>query len=122
MLASATEVGYVWLLGEQGTFEQGRVVWVAVSIVVLGLASCIGAFTGSPTRRAILTAVVAGGLLPLGVLALMSIGLPLLVAGILGLSASIQALRDDGATRTIIWAVVAALVAGSVLAVGLVLT
>ena len=83
---------------------------------------CVGAFAASPTSRAILAAIAAGGLLPLGVLGLVSIGLPLLVAGLLGLGASIQALRDAGSTRTVIWAVAAVLAATALLAVRLRLT
>ncbi|HTS15402.1 MAG TPA: hypothetical protein VMH24_07025, partial [Candidatus Sulfotelmatobacter sp.] len=97
----------------------GRVLVVAATMAVAGAASVVGAVTSSPTTRATLAAIAAGPLLPLGVLAAFSIGLPLLVAGLLALGAWIGALRDEGSTRTLIWSVVAALGAAALLAVGL---
>ena len=47
-------------------------------MAVAGAASVVGAITSSPTTRATLAAIPTGGLVPLGVLAAFSIGLPLL--------------------------------------------
>jgi len=126
VLAFATEVGYLWIiLRQQDAVEpgvSGRVLVVAATMAVAGAVGVVGAVTSSPTIRAKLAAIATGGLVPLGVLAAFSIGLPLLVARLLALGACIGALRHDASTRTLIWAVVAALVAAGVLAVGLLLT
>lgn len=59
------------------------------------LATAIGSFTSAPGRVWRLTAG-ASLLLPLGFVGLMSIGLPLLLAGGLALAASSRALADRG--------------------------
>lgn len=69
LLALATALSYGWLLGQQEPVApiSGRVVLVAATIVTLGLARGLGAFTASPGGRAILAAIATGGLVPLGV-------------------------------------------------------
>lgn len=126
VLAFTTEVGYLWIiLRQQDTVEpgvSGRVLVVAVTMAVAGAVSAGGAVTSSPTSRAKLAAFAAGGLLPLGVLAAFSIGLPLLVAGLLALAAGFRALSDDSSVPSVISAVVAALAAAALLGVGFLVT
>ncbi len=123
VLAWATTIGYVLLLVQQDTVEPlaGRVVVVAATMLLLGLAAAIGAFMPRPTSRVVLAAVVVGGLLPLGVLAAMSIGVPLVVAGLLALVAGLQALPAS-APRTLLLAAAAAIASVTLLAVGLLVT
>jgi hypothetical protein len=90
-------------------------------MLILGLAAALGAFMPNPTGRVVLAAAVVGGLLPLGVLAAMSIGVPLVVAGLLALAAGLQALPAS-APWTLLWAVAAAIAAAALLAVGLLVT
>lgn len=123
VLAWATTIGYVMLLAQQDAVEPlaGRVVMVASTMVVLGLAAALGTFMPSPTGRVVLASVVVGGLLPLGVLAAFSIGVPLLVAGFLALAAGLQALPAS-APRTLLWALAAAITSVALLAVGFLVT
>lgn len=71
--------------------QEGDVALWAVAVLVVGAgAAAYGAATGSPHRRA---SLIAAGLLlgALGVLAILSIGLPILVAGVLALVAAMRA-------------------------------
>ena len=123
VLALATAVGYGWLLGQQEPVApiSGRVVLVAATIVALGLTCGLGAFTASPGGRAILAAIATGGLVPLGLLGIFSVGLPLLVAGLVTLTAGLRAL-PDGSPRTPAWAVAGAIATAAILALGFLLT
>jgi hypothetical protein len=57
----------------------------------------------SPALRLPLRAASAGGLLVLGVLALFSIGLPLVVAGAMATGATVRTLRGPLVTSSSLW-------------------
>src|SRR3954452_7863158 len=86
VLALAVLGLYVWIIREQ----QGELALWAVGALLLGAtAAGYGAVRSSPHRRASL--VVAGvTLLALGALAILSIGLPILLAGALCVTASMR--------------------------------
>ena len=123
VLAWVTTVGYVLLLAQQGTAGPiaGRIIVVAAAMLFGGLAAAIGACMPDPSVRVVLGATVAGGLVPLGVLAAFSIGFPLLVAGLLALVAAWRALPAS-ALRTPAWAAAAAIAAAALLAAGFLVT
>ena len=72
----------------------------------------------SPTVRLSFRAGAAGGLLVLGVLALFSIGLPLVVAGVMATGATVRTLRGPLVTSSSLWSVGAAVIAVVVLIAG----
>ena len=123
VLAWAATGGSVLLLAQQDTAEPiaGRIAVVAAVMLVGGLAAATGAFAPDPSIRVLLGAAVAGGLVPLGVLAAFSIGLPLLVAGLLALAAAGRALPASG-PGTAARAAAAAIAAAALLAVGFLVT
>jgi hypothetical protein len=94
VLAGATCIGYVGLIVNQG-FEDdwGRVALVAVTIVVAGAAAAFGAFAHREYLRTAWLAGAAGVLMTLGYLALFSIGLVLVVCGLLAAGAAIAEVR-----------------------------
>ena len=87
-LASATIVGitivlYVLIIVEQGGHEVGRVAFVVlVFLAALALLIATMSFRDAPARG-ISGAAAAGLLLSIGFLAIFSVGLPLLLAGVL---------------------------------------
>jgi hypothetical protein len=85
VITFATAIGYVRLLGQQGDWPgiDARQAFVLTFLAGFAIVSAIGTFARSVSVRAAISAACAGGLLPLGVLALWSIGLPLMVAGAL---------------------------------------
>ncbi len=92
VLALAMLVVYVSVIREQG----GEVaVWAVVVLVADAAAAAYGSVRSSPHRRA--TLVAAGVLLvALGVLALLTIGLPILLAGLLCLVSAARAPAPPG--------------------------
>jgi hypothetical protein len=72
----------------------------------------------STAVRLPLRAAAAGGLLVLGILAISSIGLPLLIAGAMATGATVRTLRGPFATASSLSAVAAAVVAVAVLVAG----
>ena len=81
IVAAGMAVFYVWLIGQQGNQP---LPWVLVVLVVGALLAAYGALWRVPYRRtALVPAVIA--LTVLGVLGILSIGLPILAAGILAL-------------------------------------
>ena len=73
------------IIFDQGDLQAGRVVVVSVFILVVSALAFVGAFASTPSTRTRLTVLGAatGGLLTVGVLGIFSIGLPLLVAGVM---------------------------------------
>lgn len=83
MIVGATTVLYVWLIVEQGDVEVGPFALV-LSLFLAALACVIGALRfHNADARGISGFAAAGILLSMGYLALFSVGLPLLVAGML---------------------------------------
>jgi len=126
VITFATALAYGWLIGQQQALVQppvpiaGRVVMVGTAMALFGLACGVGAFMDS-TPRAVCAAIAWGGLLPLGFLAIFSVGLPLLVAGIVALAAGLQAL-PKARPRTAGWTVGTAGASAFALAIGFLLT
>jgi fucose 4-O-acetylase-like acetyltransferase len=98
VIAVGTDVLYLLIIRSQDPGEPGDLTVPIVAAVILGLAVCAGvaAIASAPATRKILLSIAAAGLFVMGVLGLFSIGLPLLVAGILALVAST---RVASATR-----------------------
>jgi hypothetical protein len=81
VVAAAMAVFYVWLIRQQG---DQPLPWVLIVLLVGALLAAYGALWRVPYRRmALVPAVIA--LTVLGVLGILSIGLPILAAGILAL-------------------------------------
>jgi hypothetical protein len=121
VFALATDAVYlVLILGQRGS--PGDVVtvgFVAAYLVVLAAllaASLLSRW--SVVVRLSLRAGAAGGLLVLGVLAIFSIGLPLLIAGAMATGATVRTLRGPFLSASSISAVAAASVAVAVLVAG----
>ncbi|MGD8202429.1 hypothetical protein ACQE98_17445 [Ornithinimicrobium sp. W1679] len=85
VLAVVMLVVYLVVMREQG---DQPAMW-AVVLLVLGAAAGYGAVRSAPYRRAALLAA-ACGLTALGVLAILTIGLPILFAGVLCLVAAVR--------------------------------
>ena len=93
VVALSTDVLYLSIIGSQGEQDPGEWVTVAVvALVILALAGCAGAAAAGtrPATRKVLLAIAAAGLLILGLLAIFSIGLLLLVAGLLSVVAWVR--------------------------------
>jgi hypothetical protein len=89
VIASVTALGYIRILGQQGDWPaiDARQTVILTLLIAFGILGVIGTFARSVTVRAATAAACASGLLPLGVLALFSIGLLLVVAGALAVVA-----------------------------------
>jgi hypothetical protein len=117
----ATAAAYLLLKFGQSGASLDVVTVVFVASYLLGMAALLG---GSLMRRwsaAVrlpLRAAAAGGLLVLGVLAISSIGLPLLISGAMATGATVRTLRGPFATPSSLSAVAAAVVAVAVLVAG----
>jgi hypothetical protein len=94
VLAGATCIGYLGLIVNQG-FEDdwGRVALVAATIAVAAATATLGAFAHREPLRTTWLAGAAGVLMTLGYLALFSIGLLLVVCGVLAAGAAIAEVR-----------------------------
>jgi len=86
-LAIAMAIDYVWLLRQQGN---PPLPWVLVLLLAGALLAAYGAVRELPYRRAALLAA-AGALTTLGLLALLSIGWPIIAAGLLALASLLRA-------------------------------
>jgi hypothetical protein len=82
-LAMGMAAGYVWLIGKQG---DRPLPWVLALLLAGALLAAYGAVRHLPYRRAALLAAGVA-LTTLGLLALPSIGLPIIAAGLLALAA-----------------------------------
>jgi hypothetical protein len=86
-LAIAMAIDYVWLIRQQGNLP---LPWVLVLLLAGALLAAYGAVRELPYRRAALLAA-AGALTTLGLLALLSIGWPIIAAGLLALASLLRA-------------------------------
>jgi len=82
-LAAAMAASYVWLIGQQGNQP---LPWVLALLLTGALLAAYGAVRQLPYRRAALLAAGVA-LTTLGLLALSSIGPPIIAAGLLALAA-----------------------------------
>jgi hypothetical protein len=124
VISAAAAVGYVGLLGQQGSLPGiDPRMWLVIALLTgSAIASGIGAVTHSADRRAVIAAALAAGLLSLGFLALFSIGLVLMVAGVFALVAWAGAVRDSTAPQVNLWSAAAAIATLVLLALGLIAT
>ena len=124
VITAATTVGYVGLLGQQGSLPGiDPRMWLVISFLTASaIASGIGAFTRSADLRAVIAAACAAGLLSLGFLALFSIGLGLMVAGGIALVAWGNAVRGSTEPRVTVWSAAAAIGMLGILVLGLIAT
>ena len=85
VLGLVVEGAYLVIISGEGDLRSGRVSAVSVCIVVTSGLALVGAFAPrlSTRTRLVVLGAATGGLLTLGVLGIFSIGLPLLVAGVL---------------------------------------
>jgi hypothetical protein len=88
-VGTATGIGYLWLADQQGG---GPEAWFSALLVVGVLLAFCGAATTAPSRTAALA--VSGSILAvLGLVGIFSVGLPLLVAAGLVLTAGFRSRR-----------------------------
>lgn len=93
-IAAGTGVIYIGFLIKQGTpFEPLTVVVVTGAIVALAVLAAYGSLGANPERRALALWAAVPGFFGLGYLAAFSIGMPLLIGGVLTLPAAVGALR-----------------------------
>lgn len=91
VLAGVITVGYLGLIAaEGGGNDPGRVALVASTIGGAATAAWIGSVLGNGRVRSSLLGAAAGVLLSLGYLALFSIGILLILAGILAVAAAVK--------------------------------
>jgi hypothetical protein len=89
-LTGAITLGYLGLIASQGESDWGRVLLVAVTLLVAAASSWAGSMASDPRIRSGLLAGAAGILLGLGYLALFSIGLFLWLAGFVAAMATLR--------------------------------
>jgi len=93
-LAVATLATYLVLLSRQGTpLSNDRVLFIAVAIAILSLVTGVAALVRESRTRLMLLGISAPGLLGVGFIGAWSIGIPLLLAGILTGGAAVPAAR-----------------------------
>lgn len=96
-IALVTDVLYIAvILSEDNDPIVGVVLVVAVLIGGAGVACAMGSLSTDPRLRAALLWPAAAVLIVIGLLAILSVGLPLLVAGALASTAAVRA-RSSGA-------------------------
>jgi len=94
LVACAVAVGYVWLMRQE---NDQPAAWFLGGLVVSALL-CVYGSARVPMRRTALA--IAGGIMTvLGAVGILSIGLPVLVAGILALMAAARSRAADSRTE-----------------------
>lgn len=125
VFALATDAVYLLLVLGQSSSRPDMATVVFIASYLIALAALLAASLlrrWGPVVRLSLRAAAAGGLLVLGVLAIFSIGLPLLIAGAMATGATVRTLRGPFLTVPSISAVAAAVVAVVVLVAGFEIT
>src|SRR5258708_36748256 len=115
VLAAATDAAYLLLKAGQAGASLDVVTVAFVALYLVAVAALLGASLRrrwSASIRLPLRAGAAGGLLVLGVLAISSIGLPLLLAGALATGATVRTFRGPFATPPSLSAVAPAVSCG----------
>jgi hypothetical protein len=87
LIGAALAIDYVWLTRQQGNLP---LPWVLALLLAGALLAAYGAVRELPYRRAAPLAA-AGALTTLGLLALLSIGWPIIAAGLLALASLLRA-------------------------------
>jgi hypothetical protein len=93
-IAFAVAVAYLLIIHRQDHGFASRVVFIATFLIAIALALVAGARVGSPLQRAALLSGGAMSLITLGFLGLFSIGLPLMIAGIVAMPPATRALQE----------------------------
>jgi hypothetical protein len=125
ILVLATDAAYVALIKGQGSVAPDVYTVPFVAGYLLAMAALLAYSLmrlARPAWRMPLRAAATGGLLVLGVLAIFSVGLPLVIAGALATGATVRTLRGPQLTRASLSAVAAALLAVIVLVAGFEIT
>jgi hypothetical protein len=125
VIVLATDAAYLSLVRGQTNGVDGQVLDVFTLPFVAGYVLAMAALLAaslvrwwSAAVRMPLRAAAAGGLLVLGVIAIFSIGLPLVIAGAMATGATVRTLRGPQLTKSSLSAVAAAVVAVVVLVAG----
>ena len=123
IVVATVDLLYVWYIGfvQSGVSDQPwRVPFVASYLGALAICALLSAIVSGGSWRVVLAGACASGLLVLGFLAMFSIGLPLVVMGLLTVAALVTAIKGEASPRLAVGASVAgALVALIVLLAGL---
>jgi hypothetical protein len=121
LIAFADDALYVLLFRSQGSSqdELARVVFFIASDATVALGA---ALVDRPAVRTVLLGAASGGLFALGLLGLFSIGLPLVVAGVLTTAAWTRSTRPSQPTSVKSLSLAVAVVAVGILPVGIALT
>lgn len=98
-IAGATAIVYIVVIVGQGEAEVGRVILVLAMILTGAVAAAVGGSAADPSVERLLLGGASGLLLSLGFLGLFSIGLLLLIAGIVSTIAWVRAMAAGGAAR-----------------------
>ena len=118
----ATSTAYALLIRAQGGYgglDVLTVPFVTGYMLLMGVLLAASLQRGLPANvRMPLRAAAAGGLLVLGILALFSVGLPLVVAGAMATGATVRTLRGPHLTSAALTAVVGAVLAVALLVAG----
>jgi hypothetical protein len=124
IIAAADDALYLILIRSQGTSpdDRGRVVFVATFLAGAVTVALAAALLTRPKARTVLLGVATGALFAVGALAVSSIGLPLLVAGVLTTIAWTRSADADQPGNGAALSVGFALAAAGLLIVGIVLT
>jgi len=124
ILVLATDAMYVALIrGQGGAALDAYTVPFVVGYLLFMAALLITSLMRLPRSwRMPLRAAAAGGLLVLGVLAIFSVGLPLVIAGALATGATVRTLRGPQLTKASLSAIGAAAVAVVILVAGFEIT
>jgi hypothetical protein len=125
ILVLATAAAYIALIKGQGDVAPDAYTVPFVAGYLLALAALLAYSLmreARPAWRMPLRAAAAGGLLVLGVLAIFSVGLPLVVAGALATGSTVRTPRGPQLTRASLSAVAAAVLAVIVLVAGFEIT
>src|ERR1700681_3783331 len=118
IIALATDAAYLSLTHGQASGQQGLVLDVFTLPFVAGYVFVLGGLLApslmhrwKPAVRTSLRAAASGGLLVLGIIAIFSIGLSLVIAGAMATGATVRTLRGPMFTRSSVSAVAAAIAA-----------
>jgi cytochrome bd-type quinol oxidase subunit 2 len=126
VIGATTDAFYLGLIAAQGERTWARVGFVALFLSAVAAGAVVGGLSHGRTsaQRVNLLAASAGGFLTAGVLALLSIGVLLLVAGVLTGAAWILAAGEasEASLGMRLGSILAFLAAGGVLIVGIALT
>lgn len=95
-IAGATSIAYVIIIVAQGEADVGAVILVVAMMSGAAIAAAVGASTPEITRRRMSLGAASGLLLSLGALAIFSIGLLLLVAGLAATVAWVRSMAGGG--------------------------